>query len=61
METETQLQNILWTLIEDKVRSEIEHMTQGDREDDDGNFDEEKINSMISDYISYNVTVSLDA
>ena len=61
METETQLQNILWTLIEDKVRSEIKHQLSVDREDDDGNLDEDKINSMISDYISYNGTVSIDA
>ena len=55
------LRNLVWQLIEEKVKEEIQNQANGPEqltyESDEFS---EKVNELIGDYINYNVTVSLD-
>ena len=55
------LRNLIWSLIEEKVKAEIENQANGPEqltyESDEFS---EKVNELISDYFTYNVSVSID-
>lgn len=55
------LRNLVWQLIEEKVKAEIENQANGPEqltyESEDFS---EKVNELIGDYINYNVSVSID-
>lgn len=55
------LRNLVWQLIEEKVKEEIKNQANGPEqltyESDEFS---EKVNELIGDYINYNVSVSID-
>ncbi len=55
------LRNLVWQLIEEKVKAEIENQANGPEqltyESDEFS---EKVNELISDYFTYNVSVTID-
>jgi len=57
------LRNLIWSLIEEKVKAEIENQANGPERFNLYNESEEfseKVNELIGDYINYNVSISID-
>ncbi len=55
------LRNLVWQLIEEKVKAEIENQANGpEKVNYESDEFSEKVNELISDYFTYNVSVSID-
>ena len=55
------LRNLIWSLIEEKVKAEIENQANGPGQLTYGSDEfSEKVNELISDYFTYNVSISID-
>jgi len=61
------LRNLVWQLIEEKVKAEIEsevrvqlHTNTSEQLTYESDEFSEKVNELIGDYINYNVSVSID-
>ena len=61
------LRNLVWQLIEEKVKAEIEsevrvqlHTNSSEQLTYESDDFSEKVNELIGDYINYNVSVSVD-
>ncbi len=55
------LRNLVWQLIEEKVKAEIENQANGPEQlTYEADEFSEKVNELISDYFTYNVSVTID-
>ena len=55
------LRNLVWQLIEEKVKAEIENQANGpEKVNYESDEFSEKVNELRSDYFTYNVSVSID-